>query len=164
MSDVAAFRGTFSDLKFLKGRRVVQFVLELPLEEGARLVEAFGAPNPASEVWVGFTRLVDAGSSNGRTSDFESDNLGSKPGPAAKPERSNAVRQAGVVCKEPEFWRFLRDKRDEPIFTESQAAEFVRSKCCRVSSRADIRPGSPAEHRWNQLLFDFSDWRRRNAE
>lgn len=45
----AAFKDTYSDLRFVKSRKVAQVVVELPIEEASRFVEAFGAPDPSKE-------------------------------------------------------------------------------------------------------------------
>lgn len=137
----SAFRGTYSDLRFIKGRKVAQVVIEVPIEQGSRVVEVFGAPNPAEEVWVGFARLKD------------------NAGPAPTPKRSPAVKQAGIVCYEPEFWAFLRSSGYD-VHDEQGAARFVR-KWVGVTSRADIAPGSDAERRWNKLFLDYGAWRAR---
>lgn len=83
--------------------------------------------------------------------------------PPPKPERSPAVRDSALVCKEPEFWRFLQqDFRKDASFVDSEekAAWWLR-RYCAVESRADIKPGSNAEHRFNQLFLRYGSWRRR---
>ena len=42
----AAFKATYSDLRFVKSRKVAQIVLELPLEQADGFIQAFGTPNP----------------------------------------------------------------------------------------------------------------------
>jgi hypothetical protein len=159
MDAPAAFKGTFSDIKFLKGRRVCQVVIETPLEEASRIVGVFGAPNPAEEVWVGFTRLQD-----GKAGPVLPDHRHPPPDepPKPKPERSPAVRQAGIVCQEPEFWKFVRSEHGWPGFGGSEdAAWFVRQHCG-VASRRDITSGSPAEKAWNSLFLEYGAWRARH--
>jgi hypothetical protein len=53
----AIIEGTYSDLRFVKGRKVAQMVVEVPLELAGKLVEAFGTPNPANPSWVAVARL-----------------------------------------------------------------------------------------------------------
>lgn len=86
-----------------------------------------------------------------------------KTAESAKPKPAPAVQQAGIVCKEPAFWAFLGSfiYHEGPI-DEAHAAEFVRRWCC-VKSRAEITPGSEAEHRWNELFLAYGEWRYRHA-
>lgn len=58
MTDEAAFQATYSDVKFIKTRQVVQFIFEVPIEDATRAMEMLGGmPNPAAEVWCGIARL-----------------------------------------------------------------------------------------------------------
>jgi hypothetical protein len=155
MDASAAFKGTFSDIKFLKGRRVCQVVIETPLEEASRIVGVFGAPNPAEEVWVGFVRLQD-----GKAGPAPPDNRHPLPDEPPKPERSRAIQQAGIACQEPGFWVFLTE-RGFPCHDKFTAGAWVR-KICEVESRADITPGSPAEKAWNSLFISYGAWRARH--
>lgn len=60
MSDQpAAIRATYSDLKFLKTRKVAQVVLELPIEQAGEFVSLFGAPDPSRETWVAVALLSE---------------------------------------------------------------------------------------------------------
>ncbi len=45
----AAFQGSYCDMKFIKSRSVAQVVIEIPIEQAAAFVAAFGAPDPAKE-------------------------------------------------------------------------------------------------------------------
>ena len=57
-SDPAAFRAVYSDWRLIRTRKVVQVVLELPLEEADRAYSALGGmPRPDAEVWCGVARL-----------------------------------------------------------------------------------------------------------
>ena len=45
--------GTFADFKLIKGRKVAQIVVEIPIEQADAIVAALGGlPNPAVERWV----------------------------------------------------------------------------------------------------------------
>lgn len=58
MTDAAAFEATFTDWRLIKGRKVVQVVLEVPLELADRAYQALGGmPDPAGSVWVAVARL-----------------------------------------------------------------------------------------------------------
>ncbi len=53
----AAFSGSYCDLKFIKSRSVAQVVVEIPIEQAAAFIAAFGAPEPSKECPVAIARL-----------------------------------------------------------------------------------------------------------
>lgn len=54
----AAFRATYSDFRLVKGRKVVQFVFEVPLEAADEAFKAVGGmPNPMAEQWFAIAKL-----------------------------------------------------------------------------------------------------------
>lgn len=57
MTERSAIEATYCDLKFVKGRKQCQIILEIPSERANEFVSIFGTPNPASETWVAIARL-----------------------------------------------------------------------------------------------------------
>lgn len=55
--EAAAFKATFHNYKFVLGRKVMQVILEVPLEDSQRVQTILGAPHPGAEQWVGCARL-----------------------------------------------------------------------------------------------------------
>jgi hypothetical protein len=55
----AAFRAVFSNFKFVKGRGVVQVILEIPVEGYDEAYRVLGIPNDAESKWVAVARLVE---------------------------------------------------------------------------------------------------------
>ncbi|MBS7545094.1 hypothetical protein [Ancylobacter oerskovii] len=143
MSSPAAFQGTYSDMRPVKSRKVLQIVVEIPIEQGAAFVAAFGMPNPGTESWVALAKLVS---------------------PEAKPKDSrrwdelSPAQQAGIRCAEKSFWAFLTE-RGHPCDTAENAAAFVRS-WCGVRSRADIAGNERAEAAWLELDGEYLAWMR----
>ena len=83
-------QGTYSDAKFIKSRKVLQVIIEIPVEHGDAFFEKFGVPNShENERWIELSDL-------GHHASLEGDEEGDK-----------AVQQAGILCKDPEFGRFL---------------------------------------------------------
>jgi len=146
----AAISGTFSDLKTVKSRSVVQLVIEVPIEQGAAVIEAFGFPQPGAEIHVAVARLVAAPAVVEREPPTEK--------PRRKFDELPQSQQAGIRCSEGVFWRFLAEiyglKADSP----ETAAAAVR-KICGVESRADldrVRPGESST--WERLNARFVVW------
>jgi hypothetical protein len=58
VSDQAAFSASYSDFRIIKGRKVVQVVLELPLEAAGHAWNVLGGvPDPSKETWFAVARL-----------------------------------------------------------------------------------------------------------
>ena len=150
MTAPAAFAATFSDFKLIKGRKVAQVVLEVPLEQADNALAALGGlPRPDAEKWVGVALMTGP--------------------PVSEPEKPGKRRfeelpysqQAALKCGDEAFQRYLAERfnSDPKWFDEETTAKHVRSMC-RVRSRADIKPGTVAGTMWEDILYHFHAWLR----
>lgn len=58
MEKPAAFSATYSDLKLIKTRKVVQFIFEVPLEAAGHAYNVLGGmPSPMDEKWFAIARM-----------------------------------------------------------------------------------------------------------
>lgn len=62
-------------------------------------------------------------------------------------------KQAAILCQDPDFQDWIG------AVGEEDAAKLVRTKC-RVASRADIVPGTPASAAWKHLMIGYGAWLR----
>jgi len=150
MSDKAVFKATYSDLRFIKSRKVATVSLELPIEQADAFVKAFGTPNPASETWVGIARL-----------DLSK---AAPEAPKAKERRQFAdmplSQQCAIRCNEPKFRRFLaRDVADFEMFDVTMAAEEIRS-LCKIVSRSELDSNADAAAIWRRIDDAYWGWSR----
>lgn len=141
------FHGTYADLKVIKGRKVAQLIIEMPLEAGDKFVKDYGLPNPAEEVWFAVAQL----------------DMSKKPGEQDEPDRRrwdqiSAPQQAGMRCSEPGFWRFIQEGRGIACQSADIAAAFVRDYCD-VDSRSALKSGTAAEAAWLRLDGEYLAWR-----
>lgn len=148
-----AFQATYSDFKLVKTRKVVQIVLEVPVEHANIVLDVLGGmPDPSKESWVGVALIrPDA----------------AKPQPAVQPRLAVAKRdwrdvppsqQAGIRCDEPVFAAFLKENYPDEWHESQEAAECVRLICA-VESRSMLNEGA---HRviWTQLNSQFEAWKQ----
>lgn len=159
MTAPAAIAGTFADLKVIKSRSVVQIVVEIPIEDGAAAIEAFGFPQPGAEIAVAVARL-NPPLAPGKGSDEQrsaSAIAGTKP-------RSRA-QMAGSMCGNRKFQIYLNRVHrygapgDEPDpGNAAYAADAVR-ELCKVKSRSEFDSDLRAGLRWDSLYNDFLIWR-----
>ncbi len=107
--------------------------------DGLRTATQVHAPEPPAEIW-------DAESSP------EIDSAWEKLGP---------IKQAGTLCKDKEFWRFLSTK-GAPITNVDQAVDYVHI-ACRVASRRELATNDEAAKLWRALVADYRAWQREPA-
>lgn len=146
MEKPAAIRGTFADFRLIKGRKVAQLVVEIPIEEAdAALATLGGLPQPAAERWVALAILK------------------TQPPQAVKQKRKfselDATMRAGIICGEPAFWRFLSKEYDGNVICEEEAEQWVRD-FCGVDSRRGLNDNPPALEKWNRLQDLYITWKR----
>ena len=138
MTVPAAIQGDYTDLKFIKSRKVCQITIEIPIEAGASFVAAFGTPSPATGVPVAVARLD----------------------PNAKPEKKGGklAQRAGILCNEGGFWRWLSESGRSFVVNSSEAAgEYVRNNCG-VSTRAELDHNDDAARRFLNLEAEYKAW------
>lgn len=152
-----AIAGTFSDIRFVKSRKVAQITVEIPIERAGDALALLGAPNPAEEVWVALARLK------------------SNPGKGEKAEKARRKfsemplsQQAAIRCGELEFQLWLSETlpgcRDgrltysyERDGVRPNPAEQVR-QWCNVRSRRDLDTNEVAGADWRDLEPKYQHW------
>ena len=160
----AVFRGTYSDWKPVKTRRVIQIVFEVPWEAHDEAYQALGGmPDPSTERWFGIARIreVPAPSLSGVSSSGEREPV-SDPGLATERGRRKFneltyAQQAGLRCNDAIYRAFLREAWAAKATNADEAAEAIR-EICQVESRKDIRADTVAEEIWLALEHQFSTW------
>lgn len=74
---------------------------------------------------------------------------------------TRAVRLAGILCKEKEFWEYLHE--EEQIFntTEDEATEWLRNYLG-VKSRSELKTNEGARGRLHKVNEEYMAWKQRN--
>jgi hypothetical protein len=149
MSDAAAFQACFTDWRLIKGRKVVQVVLELPIEHADQAYQALGGmPDPGKSIWCAVARLQEPR----KITTFKSRSW----------HEMSPAQQAGMLCQDDVFAKFLaeRDGAIVGIYSADRCAERVRAICGGLASRKDIKSGTKAEQIWRELVSDYRAWVR----
>lgn len=139
----AAFKATYSDLRFIKSRKVAQIVLELPLEQADGFIQAFGTPNPASETWCAIARLAIAQDKT-------------QPQKINKTKSWDELRlsqQAAIRCSDEMYRHWL-------CVDDEESAKAQVRKACEVDSRAELDTDEAAANRWQAMEEEFATWKR----
>jgi hypothetical protein len=145
----AAMQADYTDLKFIKTRKVCQVTLEIPIEQGEMFVKAFGTPNPANGVPVAIARIKPE--ANGKPVASE-----------AKERRSwddlSLAQQAGILCGEGSFLAFLRERYQfYSIQDQADAATALRDQCA-VQSRSELDSNPQAAAKFLELEREYKAW------
>lgn len=130
MKAPAAVKARYADWRPVKGRKVLQIVLEVPLEQQNEVLAMLGAPLPDRDLWVAIAVLSDA------------------PGEL---KGGRLAQIAGIVCNEIAFqqWSGRANAGD--------AADFIRQRCG-VESRAMLDHDETAGSAFREMKAEYEAW------
>lgn len=152
----AAFQGTFADFRMVRGRKVAQIIVEVPLEQAGAALEAMGGlPMPEESRWVAVARM-SLPTENTATAVGQVASGGATEIPRAKSEKTPAQKaaiRAVLLCKEPAFQKWIGAKDAE------HAAWKVRGEI-EAASRRDIAADPDVYDRWMRLEGEYRDFQR----
>lgn len=152
-----AIRGTFCDFRPVKGRKVVQIVVEAPIEQADEVLAALGGfPQPDAERWVAIARLYDA-SARQEAGD---------PRPNDTPEAGRSwadlqpSQQAALRGNDVAFLNLIRSRAPDLPQGGPMAKEIASGirEICGVTSRADLNDNPRSRELWLQLDQEFLVW------
>lgn len=133
MSEPAVIKATFGEWRMVKGRKVLQLVFEVPLEQQQTVLETLGAPMPDVETWVAIARL--------------------RQEPVAETKSGTSLTQiAGILCNEGAFNAWAR----ENSYADGKAYIYDR---CGVKSRRELDTDAEAGQRFRDMRADYLVWR-----
>src|SRR5689334_22551506 len=97
----AAIKATYSDYRRVKGRKVLQLIFEVPIEQAPMVHDTFGEPAPDGSTWVAIARLQEPAKQE-----------------AEKPKRSWGLlskrEQAVLACESLPFRNFVAYRTGKP--------------------------------------------------
>jgi len=71
-----------------------------------------------------------------------------------------AVRLAGVLCRDPEFWEYLHDDLQIMDLNEKEASNWLRD-AIGVISRAELKTKQDARENLQKVNKEFQAWKKR---
>jgi len=69
-----------------------------------------------------------------------------------------AVRLAGILCKEPDFWEFLYDDLQIMQKSEKEASDWLRNYL-NIQSRSELKTNTEAQQLLEKLNKDYLRWK-----
>jgi len=168
MTAPAAFKATFSDFRLVKGRKVAQIVVEVPIEEADHALLALGGiPRPDIARWVAVAQISPEALDQATP---QSVATGSTPAEPKQPVASVGDRKEytlanriGMTCADPDFQKWLSARYNGTEVNKDTVGPLVRA-ICGVETRADIKPGTEAATKWHALMVDYEQATGRMAE
>jgi len=73
---------------------------------------------------------------------------------------AQAVRLAGVLGRDPQFWSFLAEKNEIFDETEQSATDWLRDYLS-VVSRSELKTNQEARLRLERINTEFANWKRK---
>ena len=137
MDESRVMRGTYSDFKLVKTRNVIQMVIEFPQEQGQEFTQKFGLPSFASEQYVAVAMLQEV--------------------PRVEQGQNKIVQLAGVLCNNPEFGAFLKDKfqlNSIDVHDGESVASALRT-ICGMASRRELATNIEAQTVFMRLQSEY---------
>ena len=134
-------RGTYSDYKLIKSRNVIQIGVEISIEKAEEFVSMFGMPQPSTEKWVAIAGLNEEVVNKNE-------------------EVVKTIQQAGMLCKEVNFGRFLRTQKkmlDVIPNQEDTIAKGLRA-ILGIKSRTDFHTDPVSVMTFNRLKSEYEKW------
>ena len=111
----AMVKGTYSDYRRVKGRKVLQMIIEVPLEQAPQVHEAFGEPLTDGSMWVAVAKLNETKENEPTTKQ-------------TNPHRLS--QQAAMLCDDTLFQNFLSKEiaaPDDALPLDSTWAAYIGS-------------------------------------
>jgi hypothetical protein len=156
MKPIAA---TLSNFRPVSTRKVVQLILEIPIERATEALMALGGvPDPSNPQWVGIVALNEE--------PVEEDAIKLFPRidrtkPIEPPKREwTLANKVAMTCEEVSFLRFLGDCYPGTFRGTGEDVATTVRHLCGVDSRSEITPGSTAGREWDRLSLEYEQWQR----
>jgi len=70
----------------------------------------------------------------------------------------NAVKMAGMVCRDPEFWAFIADTQGDEVSSETESAQWL-CVFLDIESRKELKTNSEARELFIKLKKGFDKWK-----
>jgi len=67
------------------------------------------------------------------------------------------VKMAGIMCRDPKFWKYLQDDNQILTATEKEATEWLR-EYLGIQSRAELKDDQEARSRLDSINKEYSAW------
>lgn len=164
MTQLRGIEADFATWRPVQGRKVLQLIFEVPIEQTEQVLKMLGVPQPGDSKWCAIA-LLDPGAPAKPTQavidgDKQMREIYGKPslqaegGSPKKWSEYNRSQQCAILCGDPDFWRYFNSTSQE------DATKRVKAHL-RITSRKEL--DDPQKHgTWDEFLALFHLWRDRH--
>lgn len=180
MSEPRVIQADYSNWRTVAGRKVLQLVFEVPIEQTADVMAKLGVPMPGENKWCAIA-LLDIGGCAGEKDAGKHENAPKPSSGSEAPEAQSGptptpitahTAAAGTSLKERERRPFASlplsqqaaircQDNDFKLFLHASNAKDAAAKVrgiCQVASRSEIVEGDKTGDRWLNLEANFQTW------
>lgn len=152
----AALRATFTDFAIVKSRSVMVLRFEVAIDQANAALQALGGvPLPGEDRWVAIARMAPQHQPEPEPAPANDQaESAAKARYRAMPWKKQAVCDAGMLAKNPQFQGWLMDQGLIQQYDERLAKEYIH-EICRIESRKELETNPQALERFRGLQFDF---------
>ena len=136
MESPAAIRASYSDYRRVKGRKVLQLIFEVPLEQAPQVHEAFGEPLPDGSSWVGIARIDENA--------------------VVEKRGGKLCQRAAILCNEGAFQKFAAQTGS---FADTFTTADILRYWCGVTSRKELDHNPEAGRKFLDLVAQYEAWK-----
>jgi hypothetical protein len=161
---MTAFKATFSDMKLVKTRQVVQLIFEVPIEDFDAAYEVLGGmPIPSKERWFAFAAIKPPAEKETKPVSPATPQPDTLDRPLLVEARQTwndfpPAKQAGIRSHDPRFSIFLEEEFPNLWRELQDAAQCIRD-ICGVKSRSELNgPDNRNRVLWHQLDQRYDTW------
>lgn len=168
----AVIKAAYADYRRVKGRKCLQLILEIPLEQAPQVHEAFGEPLPDGSTWVAVARLENSldyhhktvhdgegAGAPGMAAQAETVPAPEPPSPHRLTKGGKLCQRAAIMCGEGSFWKFFAERYKPFVINDDirDSPTFVR-RFCGVTSRAELDHNPEAASKFLDLESRYKAW------
>lgn len=158
---MSAIACTFVDLRTVKTRKMVQLILEAPVEQAEAVIDLLGFPRADNPVHVAIARLMEAPKGGDAADPAQLQHDAPPPSQVevgAKHRtpwhKLSRAQQAGIRANDEAFRRWLFIDYEVMKWDAEVAAMEIREHCG-VGSRSELDNNSAAGERWDKLDAEY---------
>jgi hypothetical protein len=127
MDNRAAIQGQLVSIKNVSTHKSVCLTIHVPEEYALKIIDAFGWPTMVAPISIAIARI----DLNVNPEKFEAEKL------PRKWSDISLCKQAGILCNDPKFFKFLNETRNYNCTTSEDCKEALY-EICTINSRKEL--------------------------
>ena len=135
-------RGTYSNLRFVRSRKVAEIIVEIPIEAADNALKMLGSPKPSSEQWVAIALMNPSAAQIQPVNEVG----------------ENIVEISANICRDDDFRKFLArwTGQDMDFDTGStETAGMILRRLLGIECRTELLTNAEAREAFENLVAEF---------